>query len=82
MTKDKNLFGNYIKALREGADLTLDEAALALKISTKEIQNWETKQNLPNQDLWEKLAVAYKVSLQELSEIIEIERSSREDKRR
>jgi len=81
MRKNKNLFDWYMKSLRDGADLTFDEAAAVLKISPQEIKNWETGKSFPSKDLWEKLAVTYKVSLQELSEIIEIERALREDKR-
>ncbi len=63
---EKNIFGNYIKELREQRGLLQVEVAEKINEKEEKIKEWEEEKDYPNLDETYKLADVYSVSCDEM----------------
>jgi len=77
LRREKNLFGRYLKSLREEAGLSIGEVADKLSTSQEIVIEWENGASLPGDEFLEGLVCLYRISPREFREIIEIEKELR-----
>ena len=70
---DRMAYGERIKRLRTGRELTQEQLAEKIKVSSRTVSRWETGSNMPDISLLAELAELYDVSI---PEIIDGERKS------
>ena len=63
---DKYVTGNVIRRLRENKNMTQEELAERIHVSSKAVSKWETGQGFPDISLIESLAQALGISVIEL----------------
>lgn len=74
---DKYVTGSVIRKLRENKNMTQEELALKIHVSSKAISKWETGQGFPDISLIESLAQALGISVIELLSGEDIQNSNR-----
>ena len=59
-------FAQKIKALREGANLTMDALAKEMDVSKSRVNMWENGGTIPRQDVLTKLSQYFQISIDDL----------------
>jgi DNA-binding transcriptional regulator YiaG len=74
----KNLFGDYLRDLRKGEGLSIEDAAYHLKQHTSTLEKWESGRSLPPESIAKVLCPLYRISESEWLDILAIEMQLRE----
>lgn len=73
-------FGIFMRAIRESANLSVDQGAKSIGVTKSDVESWEGSLTLPAESQIKKISEAYGIEESELLDILALEKVGSNDR--